>query len=119
MQLANDLALQLATGPGAATPAELLAQPSPRKPGQTLQQQFEDLNHRIREVFNLERIVRIDGTCGGYAHHNAAAGVLLQYEGGNGELARDICMHVAAMRPKVTHRDELDPEEVESGAGDS
>ncbi len=113
VQLANDLALQLATGPGAATPEELLAQPSPSKPEQTLRQQFEDLNHRIREVFRLERVLRMEGGCGGYAHHNAAAGVLLQYEGGNGELARDLCMHVAAMRPKVTHREELDPAEVD------
>ena len=36
-RLANDLARQLATGPGAATPEELLAQPSPSKPGRTLQ----------------------------------------------------------------------------------
>src|SRR5688572_25730905 len=33
IQLANDLAKQLATGPGAATADELLAQPSPSKPG--------------------------------------------------------------------------------------
>ena len=46
-------------------------------------QQFEDLNNRIREVFKLERLVRINGACGGYAHHNGAVGVLLQVEGGN------------------------------------
>ncbi len=109
VQLANDLAQQLATGPGAATPEELLEQPSPSKKAATLKQQFEDLNHRIREVFKLERIVRIDGQCGGYAHHNAAAGVLLQFEGGNGEVVRDICMHVAAMRPVVVYKEELDP----------
>ena len=107
--LANDLATQLATGPGAATPEELLAQPSPGKDGQTLQGQFDDLNNRIREVFKLNRIVRIDGTCGGYAHHNGAVGVLLQVEGGNAELAKDICMHVAAMQPVATTKDELDP----------
>ncbi len=109
VQLANDLAQQLATGPGAATPEALLAQPSPSKPGSTLKQQFDDLNNRIREVFKLERIVRIDGPCGGYAHHNGAAGVLLQFEGGNAELAKDICMHVAAMRPAVLAKEELDP----------
>jgi elongation factor Ts len=113
VQLANDLATQLATGPGAASPEALLAQPSPSGKAPTLKQQFDDLNNRIREVFKLERIARIDGRCGGYAHHNAAAGVLLQFEGGNGELARDICMHVAAMRPTVTNRQELDPAEVE------
>ncbi len=113
VQLANDLVRQLATGPGAATPEDLLAQPSPSKKAATLQQQLDDLMNRIREVFRLERIVRIDSRSAGYAHHNAAAGVLLQFEGGNGELARDICMHVAAMRPAVTSRQELDPAEVE------
>ncbi len=110
--LANDLAKQLATGPGAATPEELLAQPSPSEPGKTLQEVFDDLNNRIREVFKLEKIARIDGSCGGYAHHNAAAAVLLQIEGDNAELAKDICMHVAAMRPKVVGVDELDAETV-------
>ena len=109
VQLANDLAQQLATGPGADSPEALLAQPSPSKAAPTLKQQFDDLNNRIREVFKLERIVRIDGRCGGYAHHNGAAGVLLQFEGGNAELAKDICMHVAAMRPAVLYKEELDP----------
>ncbi len=109
VQLANDLAQQLALGPGAASPEALLAQPSPSKAAPTLKQQFDDLNNRIREVFKLEQIVRIDGRSGGYAHHNGAAGVLLQFEGGNPELAKDICMHVAAMRPAVLYTEELDP----------
>jgi len=109
VQLANDLAQQLANGPGAASPEALLTQPSPGKSPATLQQQFADLNNRIREVFKVERIVRIDGQCGGYGHHNGAAGVLLQFEGGNAELAKDICMHVAAMRPAVVYKEELDP----------
>ncbi|MCP5109269.1 MAG: translation elongation factor Ts, partial [bacterium] len=68
VQLASDLAQQLTTGPGAASPDELLAQSSPSRPGQTLKQQYDDLNHRIREVFKLGRIKRIDAVCGGYAH---------------------------------------------------
>ncbi len=111
--LANDMAKQLATGPGASTPEQLLAQPSPGKPGETLHQRLEDLLNRIREAFKLERIVRLNGSCAGYAHHNGAVGVLLQVEGGNQELARDICMHIAAMRPKVVNREEVDPAEVE------
>lgn len=109
VHLANDLAQQLATGPGAASPEALLAQPSPSKAAPTLKQQFDELNNRIREVFKLERIVRIDARTGGYAHHNGAAGVLLEFEGGNAELAKDVCMHVAAMRPAVLHKEELDP----------
>ncbi|MCE5301577.1 MAG: translation elongation factor Ts [Planctomycetaceae bacterium] len=109
VQLANDMAEQLATGPGAASPEALLAQSSPSKSAATLQQQFDELNNRIREVFKLERIVRIDGRCGGYAHHNGTTGVLLRFDGGNAEVAKDICMHVAAMRPAVLKKEELDP----------
>jgi elongation factor Ts len=86
-----------------------LAQPSPSKAAPTLKQQFDELNNRIREVFKVERIERIDGRCGGYGHHNGAAGVLVEFEGGNTELAKDICMHVAAMRPAVLYKEELDP----------
>jgi elongation factor Ts len=112
-QLATDLVRQLATGPGAATPEELLGQPSPSQPGTTLARQFEDLNHRIREVFKVERMVRLDGACAGYAHHNGAVGVVLQYEGGNPTLGRDICMHIAAMRPAVVSPADLPAEEVQ------
>lgn len=106
--LANDMVRQLATGPGAATPAELLAQPSPGKPGKTLKEQFEELYNRIRENFQFERMSRIDAPCGGYAHHNGAVGVVIEVEGGTPELAKDICMHIAAMRPTVLSKDDLD-----------
>lgn len=112
IQLANDLVTQLAEGPGAGTPDELLEQPSPSKPDQTLRQQFDDLNNKIREVFNLKRVARIDGVCGGYAHHNAASAVLLQVENGDETLAKDISMHIAAMRPVALSIDELDQDEV-------
>jgi len=47
------------SGAGTVTPDEVLGQSSPSKPGTTLKQQFDDLNHRIREVFKLERVVRV------------------------------------------------------------
>jgi elongation factor Ts len=112
IQLANDLAQQLATGPGAATPEALLAQTSPSKSPLTLQEQFEDLTNRIREVFRLARVARIDGPCGSYVHHNGASGVLLEVEGGNAALAKDICMHIAALRPAVAFKEQLDATEV-------
>ena len=112
VHLANDLVRQLATGPGAVTPEELLAQASPSQPQRTLLEQFEELNNRIREVFRVERLVRLNGVCGGYAHHNGATGVLLQVDGGTAALAKDICMHVAAMRPAVVGKEDLDPAEI-------
>lgn len=109
MQLVSDLAAQLVKGPGAATPDELLAQPSASKPGITLKAQFEDLTNRIREVFRLARIERVAGQCGSYVHHNGASGVLLVVEGDNPSLAKDICMHTAALRPMVAFKEQLDP----------
>ena len=112
VELAGDIARQLATGPGAASAEELLQQPSPGKPSRTLKERFEELNNRIREVFKLGRIERIDGACGGYAHHNGAVGVLLEISGGDAGLAKDVCMHVAAMRPAAVAKEDLDPEVV-------
>ncbi len=110
IRLANDLAQQLATGPGAATADELLAQASPSQPGSTLAQQKADLFNRIREVFNIGRMVRIDGPCGGYSHNaKTVAGVLLAVDGGTDAVAKDVSMHIAAMRPKALNISDLDP----------
>lgn len=108
--LANDLAKQLAIGPGAATPDELLDQQSPSKKGVTLREQKDELYNRFREVFKLSRILRIDAACGGYTHHSGVTkGVLLEVEGGDGEIAKDICMHIAAMDPGAVSKKDLDP----------
>jgi len=108
VQLASDLAQQLATGPGAATSDELMDQPSPSKAGMTLREQKDDLYNRIREVFNLSRIIRIDGPCGAYAHHaGVTRGVLLEVSGGSAEAAKDVCMHIAAMNPTAISKEDL------------
>ncbi len=113
VQLANDLAQQLATGPGAATPEELLQQDSPSAAGQTLKAQMEDLTNRTREVLRVPRICRIDATCAGYAHHTGTVGVLLEVDGTvDADLAKDICMHTAAMKPAVLTIEDLDADEV-------
>lgn len=102
-------AQQLAKGPGAKTAEELLKQPSPSKAGMTLEQQLADIVNRIRENIKVGRIARIDGATGGYVHHNAKVGVLLGIEGGNADLAKDVSMHVAAMKPQSISKEDLDP----------
>lgn len=115
--LANDLAKVLATGPGAATADELWAQPSTSQEGKTLGDIKEDLENRIREVFKLARLERVAGPTGGYVHFDGKSGVLLSVEGGADELAKDISMHVAAMKPLATNKEDLDPAEVEKERG--
>lgn len=108
VQLANDLALQLATGPGAKTADELWAQPSPSRKGMTLKDQKDELENKIREVFRLARLHRIDASTGAFVHM-AKIGVLVEVEGGKDELAKDVALHIAAMNPKAATKDALDP----------
>jgi elongation factor Ts len=107
-QLASDLAQQLATGPGASTPDELWDEPSPSKKGKKLRDVKDDLENKIREVFRLARIVRVDAPAGGFVH-GAKIGVLIEVDGGSDELAKEVALHVAAMNPKAASKEALDP----------
>jgi elongation factor Ts len=110
IQLCQDLAQALATGGDAASVDDLLARPAPSKPGHTLKDVKDDMFNRIREVFNVGRFARVDGPSGGYSHNSGTvSGVLIQIEGGTDEAAKDICMHVAAMRPAALSKEEVDP----------
>src|SRR5439155_13526739 len=89
---------------------ELLDQPSPSKPGKTLREVKDDMFNRIREVFNVGRLARIDATCGGYSHNaGTVSGVLVEVEGGSDEASKDVSMHIAAMRPLAVNTEEVDP----------
>ena len=115
--LADDIAATLALGPGAKTPAELLAQKSHAHPDRTLGELKDDLFNRMREVFDLSRICRIDAPCGGYAHHDGSKAALVEIAGKTtaaeaATVAKDVSMHVVAMGPKSITKEELDPEVV-------
>jgi elongation factor Ts len=112
IQLAEDLAKQLATGSGASTADELWKQPSPSRKGMTLEEQRDELQNKIREVFRIARLERFDAPSGGFVHM-AKIGVLLEVEGGTDELAKDVSLHIAAMSPKATSKADLDPALVE------
>jgi len=116
--LANDIAKTLALGPGAKTPEELMAQKSQAHPGKTLGELKDDLFNRMREVFELSRIKRIDAACGGYAHHDGSKAALVEIAGNVGaanaaEVAKDIAMHVVALAPQAIRKEDLDPAVVE------
>jgi elongation factor Ts len=52
-------------------------------------------------------------TLGTYVHTNSKIGVIIGMEGGTEELAHDIAMHAAAMRPSVISPDDVPAESVE------
>jgi elongation factor Ts len=112
--LANDIAKTLALGPGAKTPADLFAQKSTAQPGKTLGELKDDLFNRMREVFDLSRILRIDAPCGGYAHHDGSKAALVEVAGNvtgpqAAEVAKDVAMHVVALAPQALSKENLDP----------
>jgi elongation factor Ts len=116
--LCEDLAKTLALGPGAASPEELMAQKSQAHPDKTLGELKDDLFNRMREVFELSRIKRVDAPCGGYAHHDGTKAALIEISGNAAapaavEAAKDIAMHVVAMAPKAIRKEDLDPAVVE------
>lgn len=114
IQLANDLAQAYALNPAAADAEALLDQPCPSVAGKTIREVKDDLFNRIREVFNIGRMARIDGPTGGYSHNSGTvAGVLLGITGGTDEVAKDVAMHVAAMRPAALNISELPTDAVE------
>ena len=96
---------------------ELLAKPSPSKPGHTLGEVKDDMFNRIREVFKVGRIARIDGPTGGYAHHDGSLGALVGVSGGDNDTAKDIAMHITAQNPKVVTKENLNPADIEAERG--
>ena len=109
----NDIAKTLALGPGANTPEELLAQKSQAHPGQTLAELKADLFNRMREVFELARIKRVNAPCGGYAHHDGSKAALVEIAGEKvaeaAETAKEIAMNVVALSPQAIRKEDLDP----------
>ena len=112
--LADQCLKQLLNGPGAATAADLLGQQAPDRPGTTLAGLLEEVVGKIREKMVLARVLRVAGPAGAYTHHDGKTGVLFCGSGENkiAPVLRDVAMHVAALKPTVTHPEELSASDV-------
>ncbi|HOB61341.1 MAG TPA: translation elongation factor Ts [Candidatus Competibacteraceae bacterium] len=80
--------------------------------GQSVEQNRRDCIAKIGENINVRRFTRlatVSGVLGCYLH-GARIGVLVELEGGDGELAKDIAMHVAASRPLCVSADQVPAE---------
>jgi elongation factor Ts len=111
--LADQCAKQLLNGPGASSPEELLKQPAPDRPGQTLQDLYEEVANKIREKIVLARVLRVSGPAGGYVHHDGKTGVLFQASGVKAApVLKDVAMHIAALKPVATTPEQLNPDDV-------
>jgi elongation factor Ts len=59
------------------------------------------------ENIQLGDAYEVDGKVLGNYVHNNKIGVIVSLEGGNTELAKDIAMHIAAMKPEYISKDEI------------
>ena len=111
--LGNDLLKQLAEGPGAGTVEELMSQQSPSA-GKTLKEQHEEISNKILEKIVVARVCRLSGPVAGYVHHDGKTAVLFQADGekADDQTMRDVAMHIAALRPRVTVAEDLDADEI-------
>ena len=80
----------------------------------TVEKVREELVQKLGENMNVRRFVCIKtgGHVGSYIHGNKI-GVMVEMEGGDEALARDIAMHIAASRPEFVSRDDVSQDVIE------
>ena len=98
-----------------ATVEELLAQPSITVEGKTVNEVLIDKIATIGENMSIRRFARFEskGLVEKYIHGNGKIAVLINMENGNSELAKDICMQIAAARPEFVSREEVPADRLE------
>ncbi len=87
--------------------------------GRTVRELLDEANAMIGEKVQVRRLARVEGAAvASYLHRTnpdlpPQVGVLLATDG-TAEVARDVAMHIAAMRPKFVSREDVPADVVES-----
>ena len=94
---------------------ELLAQPAMFEEGKTVQEALIGKIATIGENLSIRRFVRFEseGLVAKYIHGDGKIAVLVNMAKGTPEVAKDICMQIAAARPEFVKREEVPAERVE------
>ena len=66
----------------------------------------EALVQKIGENCSVRRVARYQGQVASYLHTNGKIGVLVNFEGGDENLGKDLAMHIAAANPQVVSPDD-------------
>ncbi len=109
VELVNTTAKVIAEGKPADNEAALkLAMPS----GETLEEAYVNATATIGEKISFRRFALVEKTdaqaFGAYQHNGGRIGVISVVDGGDETLAKQISMHIAAMKPTVLSYTELD-----------
>lgn len=92
----------------------LLAQESIEIAGKTVQEVLVEKIATIGENMNIRRFARFEseGLVEKYIHGDGKIAVLVNMKKGNKEVAKDICMQIAAARPEYVRKEEVPEERV-------
>ena len=99
-----------------ATVEDLLAENSIAVDGKTVNEVLIDKIATIGENMTIRRFARFETTDGlieKYIHGDGKIAVLVNMENGNKELAKDVCMQIAAARPEYVSREQVPAERLE------
>ncbi len=99
-----------------ATVEELLAEPSLAVAGKTVNEVLIDKIAKIGENMTIRRFARFEtanGLIEKYIHGDGKIAVLVNMENGNKELAKDVCMQIAAAKPEFIARENVPADRVE------
>ena len=110
----SDVAKQIAqTNP--ANVEELLNAKSIVETEKTVNEVLTNKIATIGENMSIRRFTRYEseGLVAKYIHGEGKIGVLVELENGNSELAKDICMQIAAAKPEFLDRESVPAERVE------
>ena len=93
---------------------ELLAQKS-IKEDKTVSEVLTDKIAKIGENMSIRRFARFEsnGLVEKYIHGDGKIGVLVELEGGDSEVAKDVCMQIAAAKPEFLNRESVPAERLE------
>ena len=113
-EFANAIVQRILSGKPADIEA-LLAMPLRDGEDTTIELARKTLIAAIGENINVRRFERLDAMKGMLAHyqHGVRIGVLVELQGGDAELARDVAMHIAASKPQCVTEAEVPREVIE------
>ncbi len=86
---------------------------TPLEDGKTVEENRKDLIAKIGENISVRRVTLAQASNLGVYLHGTRIGVLVELEGGDAELAKDIAMHIAASRPVCVAADDVPAELLE------
>lgn len=99
-------------------PADVAALSALDLDGKTVEETRTELVGRIGENMSIRRFARVQTSAKVASYlHGTRIGVLVEYEGEDPQVGKDVAMHIAAMKPAALSSEQVDPALIERERG--